>query len=86
LSIFTAMAGRCGTAPVGAGTPVSGQAGAGAVVVVVVFFGLATASRAGEDEQALRSSPVSPAAASAPQACGRRTLKRVVSDLAIAGG
>jgi hypothetical protein len=30
------MAGRCGTAPLGAGAPVRGQAGGGSVVVVVV--------------------------------------------------
>ena len=42
---------------------------------------LAAASWAGEDEQALRSSPVSPAAASTPQASGCRTLERSVSDL-----
>src|ERR1700733_11554800 len=76
LSIFTAMAGRCGTLPLGAGSPVRGQAGPGAVDVVVVAFALATGSRGGEEEQALRSSPVSPAVASTPQASGRRALER----------
>src|SRR3984957_7923160 len=80
------MAGRCGTAPPGAGCPVRGQAGGGAGGVVVVgltFFG--AASCVGEDEQALRRSPVSPAVASTPQANGCRSLARSVSVLAIAG-
>src|ERR1700722_20645802 len=80
------MAGRDGTTPPGAGCPVSGHAGGGAVDVVGVGFGfLAAASWVGEDEQALRSSPVSPAVASKPQASGCRTLARSVSVLAIAG-
>src|ERR1700722_17738022 len=80
------MAGRCGTAPPGAGSPVRGQAAGGAVVVVVVGFTLAAAWWwGGSDEQALRSSPVSPAVASTPQASGRRALERSVSELAIAG-
>src|SRR3984957_19824636 len=80
------MAGRCGTAPPGAGCPVRGQAGGGAggVVVVGLTF-LGAASGVGEDEQALRRSPVSPAVASTPQASGCRTLARSVSVLAIAG-
>src|SRR3984957_392363 len=80
------MAGRDGTTPPGAGCPVSGHAGGGAVDVVVVGVGfLAAASWVGEDEQALRSSPVSPAVASTPQANGCRTLARSVRVLAIAG-
>ena len=62
--------------PPGAGSPVRGQVGAGAVVVVVVGLGLTAALWAGEDEQALRSSPASPAAASTPQASGCRTVER----------
>src|ERR1700735_497627 len=80
------MAGRCGTAPPGAGCPVRGHAGGGAVDVVVVGLTfLGAASFVGEDEQALRRSPVSPAVASTPQANGCRSLARSVSVLAIAG-
>src|ERR1700722_16026053 len=80
------MAGRDGTTPPGAGCPVRGHAGGGAVDVVVVGLGfLAAASCVGADEQALRSSPGSPAVASTPQANGWRTLARSVSVLAIAG-
>src|SRR3984957_12229362 len=80
------MAGRGGTTPPGAGCPVKGQGGGGAGEGVGVGLGfLAAASWVGEDEQALRSSPVSPAVASTPQASGCRTLARSLSVLAIAG-
>src|ERR1700677_4339144 len=79
------MAGRCGTVPPGAGSPVKGQVGGGAVVVVVVGFAFTAALWAGADEQALTSSPASPAAASRLQARGCRNLLRRVSDFAIAG-
>jgi hypothetical protein len=84
LSIFTAMAGRCGTVPLGAGSPVRGQVGWGAVVVVVVGFAFTAALSAGADEQALTSSPASPAAASTLQARGCRNVERSLPDFAIA--
>src|SRR5580704_12332930 len=77
------MAGRFGTAPPGAGSPVRGQAGAGAVDVVARGVTLAAALWAGEEEQALNSNAVIPTTASAPQARRCRTPKR--SIFAIAG-
>src|ERR1700761_1197425 len=79
------MAGRCGTVPPGAATPVSGQAGGGAVEVVVVGLTFLAASGLGEEEQALRRRPVTPVVTSTPQASGCCTLARLVSDLGIAG-
>jgi len=63
--------------PFGAGNPVSGQSGAGAVEVVTLGLVLAAASScAGDDEQAVSTSPASPVVASAPQASGRRARVR----------
>jgi hypothetical protein len=72
LSIFTAMAGRGGTVPFGAGSPFSGHVGFGAAVVVVVGgSGLSAALWGGSaEEQALKISPAIPTEAT-PQASGR---------------
>ena len=53
-------------------------------MVVVVGFAFTAALWAGEDEQALTSSPASPAAASTLQARGCRNVVRFLPDFAIA--
>src|ERR1700683_4040595 len=78
------MAGRCGTVPFGAGSPVTGQVGCTAVVGVVGGLAFPAALWTGEDEQALTSNPASPAAASTLQARGCRNVERSLPDFAIA--
>jgi len=65
LSIFTAIAGCCGTA--GVASPFSGQVGFGAAVVVVLLevvdLGVSAAPCGVEDAHALRRRPARPVAA-----------------------
>ena len=70
--------------PPGAGSPVSGQAGGGAVEVVVVGFGLGgAASLCAGEEHALSNSPARAIAPNTPQTSGRRARARWGAVVAI---